>query len=187
MLKIPQQFKSLEFIEPTKWSSVFDQWRKDEAWQELWKKCWTERGFDSWDEWRKAYSTPLHPQLLKWFLYTIKDPIKTVPLFYGVPTKTWIKEAYNGEKTKRLSEIINLPIIKDNPKILDIKKNFPRKTMLVGLLHNGNIILVEGMHRASALADWNPVNLLDSEVIIALAEWNKEIPTIGGDFKNKQS
>jgi hypothetical protein len=186
MLKLPQQYKSLEFIRPMKWQDVFNEWRKGEAWQGSWEKHWTERGFVSWDEWREAYSVPLNPNSLSWFLYKIKDPVKIVSFFYGTPTKSWIKKAYGGEKTKRLSEIINLPIIKDNFKILEIKKNFPKQTMLTGLVHNGEIVLVEGMHRASALADWDAVSHLDSEITIALAEWSKEIPSLGGNYKNKQ-
>lgn len=183
VLNIPKTYTSLEFIGSISWPEIFASWKAGEAHQKSWREHWQERGFDSWDEWRKAYASPLKPEMLQWFLYKIKDPIKALPLFYGTPTRAWIEKAYNGEKTKKFSEIINLPIIKDNIKVLDIKCDFPKKTMLTGLIYDNNIILVEGMHRGAALAGWDPQKSLDSEVTIALAEWNEELPAIGGNYK----
>lgn len=58
--------------------------------------------------------------------------------------------------------------------------------MLTGLVYDEKIILVEGMHRVLALASWDSKTPLDSEVIIALALWDKEtIPTIGSESKEK--
>lgn len=183
MLTIPEKYTSLSFIRPISWLEIFAAWKAGETQQKTWQEHWQERGFDSWDEWRQAYAAPLKPEALSWFLYKIKDPIKELPLFYGTPTKACVEKAYDGKQTKRFSEIINLPIIKDNLKVLDIKQNFPRKTMLTGLIHNNNIILVEGMHRGAALAGWDPQKPLDSEVTIALAEWKEELPAIGGNYK----
>jgi len=183
MLNIPKIHTSLEFISPISWLEIFATWKAGEAHQKSWQKHWQERGFASWDEWRQAYAAPLKPETLNWFLYKIKDPLKELPNFYGTPTKAWIEKAYGGEQTKKFSEIINFPIIKDNFKVLDIKENFPRKTMFTGLIHDNNIVLVEGMHRGAALADWDSQKSLNSEITIALAEWNDKIPAIGGDYK----
>lgn len=184
MLNIPQQYKSFELMRATAWPEIFGKWREGEAVQASWKKHWEERGFASWDEWREAYASPLNPQSLRWLLYKINDPVKDLPLFYGVPTRGWIDKAYRGKKTVLLKDLVALPIIKENEKVEDIKKNFPKATMLTGLIFNGNIILVEGQHRACALASWNPQTPLNSEVTLALAEWKqKEIPTLGGNYK----
>jgi hypothetical protein len=180
MLNIPKQYRSLEFIRPIGWSEVFGKWRKLEAWQEPWKKHWEERGYASWDEWRKHYSAPLEPEKLEWFLFEIKKPTKELPFFCGVPSKSWIEKAYNGEKTKQLKDILDLPIISENPKVLDIKKKFPKKTMLTGIVFQDKIVLIEGMHRACALASWDASIPFDNEVTLALAKWGKdEIPAIG--------
>ncbi len=183
MLKIPRQYSSLEHIEPIKWEDVFSKWREGEAWQEGWQKHWKERGFESWDEWRKVYADPLKPETLEWFLYRIKDPLKDLPLFYGVPSHSWVEKAYSGEITKQLKDIINLPIIADNTKVLDIKKDFPSETMLTGIIHENGIVLVEGMHRAAALASWKSETPLKSNITLALAMWDNEIPKIGGNKK----
>lgn len=183
MITIPEQHTSLVRIKPLSWKEVFDMWRSLESWQESWKQHWTERGFDSWDEWRQAYVAPFHPETLSWELFQISDPIKDLPLFYGTPTKSWIEKAYDGEITKRLQDITHLPIIKDNKKILDIKRDFPKKTMLTGIIHGDDIVLIEGMHRSAALATWNHQIPFSGDVTIALAEWNVPIPAIGGNYK----
>jgi len=186
MLIVPKQYSSLEFIEPIQWEDIFQTWKAGEAWQASWKKHWESRGFSSWDEWREAYAAPLHPKSLKWFLYEIKNPLQDLPFFFAVPSRSWIDKAYGGETTKQLKNLLDLPIIQDNPKILEIKEKFPPETMLTGLLWQDEIILVEGMHRACALAGWDARVPFKGKVKLALAEWNeKEIPVIGGNYKKK--
>ncbi len=183
MIIIPEQYMSLKYIKPLSWKEVFDTWRKSEAWQESWRDHWVERGFDSWDEWREAYSAPLHPETLSWELFRITDPVRDLPLFFGTPTKSWIEKAYDGETTRQFRDIAHLPIIADNEKILDMKKNFPKETMLTGIVHDGKIVLIEGMHRGAALATWNHQIPFSGDATIALAEWNVPIPAIGGNYK----
>jgi len=185
-IKIPIEYTSLEFVRPITWEEIFNQWRKGEAKQKSWKKHWEERGFSSWEEWRQAYAAPLQPEFLSWYLYKINDPLKEFPLIFGVPADAWIRKAYNGEKTKQMQDIINAPVFKENDKIIDIKKDFPKETMFTGLICENKIVLVEGMHRACAIASWDPNIPFDSQLTIALALWNKEIPDIGGNYKNKK-
>lgn len=185
MFTIPSQYTSFKYVRPISWEKIFSIWRELEAWQESWQKHWTERGFDSWDEWREAYARPLRPETLSWELFSVSDPLRDFPSLYGTPTDGWIKKAYNGKITKQLKELSKLPIVRDNEKILDLKKHFPAETMLTGLIHNDTIVLIEGMHRANALANWNPNTPFTGTVTIALAEWNEPIPAIGGNYKNK--
>ncbi|HLN18904.1 MAG TPA: hypothetical protein VK255_01910 [Patescibacteria group bacterium] len=187
MLSIPQQYPSIKFIRPISWPEIFAIWKEGEAHQQSWKKHWEERGFDSWEQWRKAYASPLEPEKLEWNLYKIGDPIEVFPEIYGVPSKSWVKKAYQGETTKKLKNIIDIPSVKDHPKVIDLKKNFPAKTMFTGIVSGGKIILIEGMHRACALANWPDSTPPKSDVSIALAEWKKEIPIIGGNYKNKNN
>ncbi len=101
MIPISEQYTSLVYVKPLSWREVFDIWRDLEAWQETWKEHWTERGFNSWDEWREMYATPLHPETLSWELHHISDPLKDFPLFYGTPTKGWIDKAFTPVRSCR--------------------------------------------------------------------------------------
>ncbi len=184
--KMSKSHLFLEFLRPIAWTDIFDIWRECEAWQRSWKEHWESRGFESWNEWRSTYIRPYHPETLDWSLYRIPDPTAAFPDVYGVPTDAWIRKAYGGETTRRLREIVDAPVIKENAKIDAIKSNFPDSTMLIGLLFRGDIVLLEGTHRAIALATWNPDTLFASQVTIALAEWTKpELLRIGGDYKKK--
>ncbi len=116
---------------------------------------------------------PYHPETLEWFLYRITDPLATVPGLFGVPAKNWIEGAYDGEITKRLRDIIHLPIVSENGKIDAVREHFPKKVMLVAFLHEKRIILVEGMHRSCAMATWDPAIPFQGEVTIAIAPWTE--------------
>jgi len=185
MLNIPEKYNTLKFIGPTIWDYIFDEWRKGEEYQKSWQEHWEERGYASWNEWRTAYVAPLQPEKLEWFLYEISNPTEILPEFYGVPSKTWVEKAYGGETTKKLKDIAHLSIIAENEKIKDIIKNFPEETLLTAILQDDKIILVEGMHRANALVNWNLPEPPKSKVLLAITEWNKEIPILGSSYKNK--
>lgn len=186
MLKTPKQYSSLKLVRPISWDEIFEIWKKGESQQESWKKHWESRGFESWDEWREMYISPLTPKDLKWFLFEIENPTNDVPNFYGVPSRSWIEKAYQGEKTKRLGDILKLPIIADNDKIISIKQNFPQETCITGIISEDNIIIYEGMHRSSAIASWDSSKQFPFKVFIALALWDKEeLPTVGGNYKKK--
>ncbi|MEK7598494.1 MAG: hypothetical protein AAB487_02050 [Patescibacteria group bacterium] len=187
MLNIPQQYKSLEFVKDIKWSDIFNIWKEGEAQQDSWKKHWEERGFKSWEEWRNAYAEPLDPQNLQWSLYRINDPIIDLPHFYGVPSRGWVDKAYGGKTTMELKDLVALPLISENEKVAFIKKDFPNETMLTGIVYDNRIVLIEGQHRACALASWDKEASLNSKITIALATLDKtEIPILGtGDSKKK--
>ena len=163
--------KGFTLIGPISWQEIFDSWRTDESTQESWKKHWEESGFGSWDEWRMHHMRPYRPETLSWSLYHINNPRGTVPGFFGAPSRNWIENAYDGATTKRLRDIIHLPIISENAKIDAVRDRFPEKTMLIGVRVGDDIILIEGMHRSCAIATWDPSILFTSEVTIALATW----------------
>jgi len=47
--------KELEFIRELTWEKVFEFWRESEGEDSEWALHAKERGFDSWEEWRKSY------------------------------------------------------------------------------------------------------------------------------------
>lgn len=119
------------------------------------------------------------------FSYEADEPLEIFPEIFGVPSRGWIEKAYDGKKTKRLRDILDLPIVKDNDKIKEIKNNFPSKTILTAILFGDEIILIEGMHRSCVLVLWDKQQKIKSKIFIALSEWpGKEIPVIGSGYKN---
>ncbi|HHX58388.1 MAG TPA: hypothetical protein GX706_01315 [Candidatus Moranbacteria bacterium] len=177
------QFKFLQHEGDIDWQDVFAIWRAYEAHQSLWKDHWQERGFDSWEDWRKSYAKPIQPENLQWGVYRIIEPNMAAKDFYGTPTRGWQAKCYDGNVTEKIKNILDHPIIKNNQKIIEIVDNFPYQTMLTGIVNKGRIVLIEGMHRACALAQLEKVK---GDVVIALANFEGEIPLLGTGDKNVQ-
>lgn len=85
----------------------------------------------------------------------------------------------------KFEEIIEHSVVKNNEKIKEIINNFPYQTMLMGIVCEGKIVLIEGIHRVCALAVMAEKNIKYSgDVVVALAEHRGEISKIGkGDNK----
>jgi hypothetical protein len=181
MLEIPKQYESLEYVHNIDWQDVFAVWRAYEAYQKNWRKHWEERGFESWDEWRQNYIAPIKPEEKKWSVWRVNRPIEDFPKIYGVPSKGWQQDVYpEGVQTMPLREIVELlkTDFGKNEKVEAIKNNFPYQTMLTGIVNKGRIVLVEGMHRSLALVTMSE-NKIKGDVVLALAEHNEILPTVG--------
>ncbi|HMN19527.1 MAG TPA: hypothetical protein PKA31_02950 [Candidatus Moranbacteria bacterium] len=185
MLAIPGKYSSLAYVRPIEWVEIFAAWKKGESCQKAWQQHWQQHGFESWEEWRTAYIAPLGAENLSWELFAITDPLRDIPSFYGVPSRGWISKAYANQATLELRALANLSVLSQNDKITAIKKSFPGKTMLTGIIHGGRIVIYEGMHRAGAIATWEKDRPLEAQISIALAEWkNPHIPIVGGNYKD---
>jgi hypothetical protein len=171
---------NLEFIKKSDWQEVFDLWRAQEAHLEKWKIHYKERGYNSWEEWRKKGAEQFGCDKLDWGIYKIKNPLGSVPKFFGGPFAGWRDYFYNGKKTKSFAQLAQLKKVQEHKGITDIVKKFPKKTSLVGLIVKNKIFIIEGMHRSTAIALINKSKQkLNSDIIIALAKFNKkELPQL---------
>lgn len=176
-LEIPKQYESLEYEGALEWRDIFSIWRANEAYQKDWQEHWLARGFESWDDWRENYIAPLEPEKHLWKIYRINDLAQDINLMYGVPSRGWQEKCYAGEMTKMIGDILAHPIVAENDKVKSIINNFPYQTMLTGIVNEERIILVEGMHRALALAQMGDDN--KGDVVIVLTHYKGELPSIG--------
>ncbi|HIP49283.1 MAG TPA: hypothetical protein EYG92_10015 [Lutibacter sp.] len=180
-MKIPKQYNSLEYIHDIEWCDIFAVWRSYEAYQENWQGHWKERGFKSWDEWRRDYVAPLKPENRKWSIYRVKEPNIDFPKIYGVPSKGWKKNVYGSKMTISLAEVVEKISADEqkNEKVEAIKNNFPYQTMLTGIINKDRIILIEGMHRGVALAMMSE-DEIKGDVVIVLAEYEDDVGVVLG-------
>jgi len=184
-MKIPKQYKTLKYIHNIDWKDIFAVWRVYEAYQKSWQEHWQERGFNSWDEWRRDYIAPLKPEKLRWKIYRITKPGKDILKIYGVPSRGWKQNVYGDEMTIPLAEVAE-KISADNQKnekVEAVKNNFPYQTMLTGIINEGRIILVEGMHRGVALAMMKEDEII-GDVVIALADYEDSLKLFGKENNN---
>jgi hypothetical protein len=186
MLKIPKQYESFKYIHDIVWNDVFAVWRAYEAYQCDWEKHWENRGFESWDDWRKNYVSPIKPESREWSVWRIKNPSKDMANVFGVPSRGWRHLFYEDKMTMPLKNVVEKMNKKHfmndegkNKKIETIKDNFPYQTMLTGIINNDRIILVEGMHRSVALAMMDKSEII-GDVVIVLAECNEDLSVLLG-------
>lgn len=175
-----------QYVRQLLWTEVFEIWRKTEARNPNWEAHYKERGFSTWEEWRRTYVEPLKCAEREWHLYKILDPVRSVPKFHGGPIRSWMEKYYGGQKRPRFSEIVQGSKIQQHGYVLQLRDNFPKETALTGLVTKERIVIIEGMHRccAMALAVMEGRNI-ESEVCIALAKFEGRLPMLGGSGNKK--
>ena len=170
------------------WEDVFRFWHDNEGSSENWKRAAEERGFSTWAEWRKqAYARPLGCETASWGFYEIAKPAKVVADFFGGPFRTWVEKYYDNEKTKKINELVKVPEIREHQGIQAMKDNFPQKNIIICLRHKGEFYVIEGMHRACALALMHEEkNYSIKKMFFAIGESKIEsLPIVGRNMLDK--
>ncbi len=171
---------SLKFIKALNWNEVFSIWEYGEATLPRWVNHYKQRGFASWKEWRTNTILELAPESLQWSLYEVKNPSMTVPLFRGGPFRSWIKNYYEQQSAPTFSQISKNEAIGNSSIINEMVENFPSTTTLIGLKTEEGIIVIEGMHRCTALAFAAHNNIpIKTKINLVLSNFDKEIPIMG--------
>lgn len=173
----------LRNIKPIAWPEIYRIWKQAEIKNDL----WIQRGFSSWEQWRGVYVKPLGLKKLKWRIGELKN-IHDILNFYGGPFKAWKKHFYNLIKvrvehgsTPTFYQLALLPEIKTNRRFKKLSKNFPKKTTLIAIIKNKKIIIIDGMHRCTALTLMiNKKQKIKSKILIASAQYRKKtLPLLG--------
>lgn len=180
---------NLEKIKDLSWPDVFEIWRKTEEPLEHWQKLWKEKGFASWQAWRQATHANLRGQELSWALYRVANPVAEIPNWRGGMFHGWAKWYYPAlaEQPPRFKDLLAHPGVNNHQYVREIANNFPPKTTVTAIrLKNGEIVVVEGMHRccAVALAAHNQTPI-KSEITVVLADWPLDEPPRLGTGWNK--
>lgn len=146
--------KRIKLIRSCTWEEVFLFWYKNEGENPNWIQLAKERGYASWADWRiQNYAKRFECSQAQWGLYEITYPSDVIIHWIGGPFSTWMKRYYGGAKTKIFSELAIHPDILNHAGIKSIKDHYPQDSVISAMeLSDGKIVIVEGMHRACALA-----------------------------------
>lgn len=143
----------LKIIKKISWDDVFEVWRKNEDYPgSHWIPLWQERGYESWDEWRRYYADRFQLQGLDWTMYEIINPMEFIPQIAGGSFSSWVKKFYQGEDNPMFTKIVQHPDIQNHQGVLEFMDNFPAETIISGVVLKDKIVVVEGMHRCAAIA-----------------------------------
>lgn len=172
----------LKFIRSVEWPELFNYWRHGEENDPDWIESYTSHGFASWEEWRQKYVEVVGLDKRQWGIYTVLDPLQTVPTFRGGPFRSWMKKHYLGADRPTFAELATRPSLQEQFRINRLIKAFPTETMLMGLRQTNEITIIDGMHRATAIAlAAARGQAIVTNLTVALADANGEqLPIIGG-------
>ena len=171
----------LTFVRDLTWPEVFEIWRANEEHLEHWKELYTQRGFSSWEAWRRPYAEAHGLSKKSWKLFRIDHPMTTVPTFHGGPFRGWTERFYNGTAAPTFQTIAQHPEIQTHTGIREILEHFPAPTTLTGVQNDDGVVIVEGMHRCATLALAEAEKrTIQADVFIALADYEPGQLTIVG-------
>ena len=165
------------FVRNLNWQDVFEIWKNNEINEPHWQEYYTEKGFNSWIEWRNKYLEPIKALNKKWKLVKVVDPLKSVPKFHGGPYNGWWKNYYQGENLPEFGKMA------EHPRSEDYLKNLPSKTTIIAWNTEIGIVIIEGMHRCAGITKASKENKnikLDLYMVVADCPLN-QIP----DFRDK--
>lgn len=177
----------LALLKRLEWTEIFAIWRSYEEQLPHWIALYQERGFTSWEEWRATYLKPLRLPERIWGLYRVINPARSVPNFICPPVRSLVPTLYAGNRAPTFRELVEKrpesATHGSTPKILE--SGLLTDTTVIGVLTDSGLVVVDGLHRCSAIAITAmrglPVSL---NLTIALADYEPgELPLFGGERK----
>jgi len=147
----------MKALNSTTWPEIFAAWRDREANNLAWIRTATEiKGWPDWESWRQFTISQMQLDQRAWTVYELTDPMTEIPAMLVGPYSGWQKR-FPKPNTGTFADLANSP--KDaaefsaNTTIQNLWKGFPPETELIGLRRpDGKIVLIEGHHRATAVA-----------------------------------
>ncbi|MBU0624822.1 hypothetical protein KKF05_00595 [Patescibacteria group bacterium] len=180
MKKVPN---NLEFVRDLTWPEVFEIWRQNEERSDAWRKHWLERGFASWEDWRRRYVEAAGLAESSWKLYRVIDAGRTVAGFHGGSFKSWVDKFYQGVTAPTFAALTEQPDIRLHQGIRQMIETFRDPTTTISaMLTDDGVVIVEGMHRCCAVVlaavEGKPMAV---EFYLALGECPRDnLPIMGG-------
>jgi hypothetical protein len=137
-------------LRDSNWAEVYGEWRKSED-SESWKEFYEKKGFRSWEDWRWSRIKMFGLESRKWELFAPENAVEEVRSMFCDLATRWRDFCPVVEKSDFLS-LSKRDELKMHPKILGLRENFPEDSWLMGFKNNDRGIILDGHHRACALA-----------------------------------
>jgi hypothetical protein len=147
---------SLNKKQTVSWEDVFQTWKAGEGADPVWQTfAREEKGWESWEAWRRYQSGHMNPESRAWTIYEILEPNKIIPQFRIGPFRGW-QQHFDEKNVHTFADLVrdHADWARENIGVRLRLKDFPRETQFIGLYikRNDTIVLYEGHHRAAAIA-----------------------------------
>lgn len=139
----------LKFTRNIAWKQVWDSWKERE--EEIWRPVFENLGL-TWEEWRKKYIEPFSLNSRNWSEYIVFEPELFIPNMYIGGFKGWKKYLSNTSKSIKFSDLIKNIEVGKNKKVKSLLGDFPSITTIIAIKYKNEFVLLEGMHRCSAIS-----------------------------------
>lgn len=174
----------MKFNRDTSWEEVFAGWKEREGSNPAWIEAATRvKGWPDWESWRGFTAAQLKVAERKWQIFDVEEPVNEIPKMLIGPFTAWQTRVSDKNKTS-FEEMLVIPeqldFFSDHDLILSLLQAFPFPTELIGLIRKdiGDIICIDGHHRATALAlakkEGRQIDFGTTPMTLALAELSAE-------------
>ena len=145
--------KNFQMIRELEWEEVFLSWYKSEGKNSHWIETAKKYGFASWETWRLSLCVNnLKCRETKWGLYKSSDIKEVITQLFGAPYRTFMDRYCGSERVGKICQLINNPEVGKNDFIKRLVDNFLEDETIICMKVDGNLYVIEGMHRCCALA-----------------------------------
>lgn len=145
--------QGLQELQALAWPEPFRFWRESEGSDPSWLGVARSRGFETWEEWRRAYLPAFRMEERRWTLYRVAEPFLAVPRWRGGPFQGWIEQTYGDiGPTPEFSVIERRLTAVQAAYVERLAAAFPAETTVIGVLADDGVVIAEGTHRCCAVA-----------------------------------
>lgn len=135
------------------WDDVLNIWQENENGR--WEDVFISRGFSDWWSWRQTYISDLGLPYREWHREIIADPLKEVSRWFVGGYRGW--KQYIPETELRIplptfGDIVRHPVLLMNGRVQQLIQEGIRSTTFIVLRCGSEIAVMDGSHRAAAVA-----------------------------------
>lgn len=144
----------IKLIRECHWEEAFLLWYKNEGENYDWIELAKSKGYASWADWRLSeHADRFKCKSRQWSLYEISEASQVVANWFGGTFSTWIERYYDGEQSRKFSELAQRDDIQNINKIKRLIDDYPKDSVITAIeKEGGEMMVIEGMHRSCALA-----------------------------------
>jgi len=140
----------MEYVCESSWEEVQDNWKTSED-NELWKAHYQGLGFKSWEDWRWSRIKLLGMEDREWTIEKTDNVIQEVREMFCDASTRWT-DFYDDRKDSTFGRLKDDPFLVSHQRVRSIRENFPQGSQMIGLRNADEIIVLDGHHRATAIA-----------------------------------
>jgi len=157
-------------IEDVSWEDVEAEWRREED-NEIWRDFYNKKGFADWEEWRWARKMMLRLPGRQWSIYIPENSVVEASQMYCDASTRWT-DFYSDREKSTFAHLKDHDFFTSHSRVLDIRRCFPEESQMIVLSSGAKSIVVDGHHRAVALAGMDKKNAPYISMAVAHIEEN---------------